>query len=63
MAAINPGRTELAQYFDVAPSGLNIPSWGFNPGDTKLKEGYSYVPSQANPNPVYSFNKTTKIMG
>ena len=61
MASINPGKTELAQYFDVAPSGLNIPSRSFNPGDTKLKEGYSYVPSQSNPTPVYSFNKTTKI--
>ena len=61
MASINPGKTELAQYFDVIPSGLNIPSWGFNPGETKLKEGYSYVPSQGNYTPVYSFNKTTKI--
>jgi hypothetical protein len=61
MASINPGKTELEQYFDVIPSNLNIASHTFDKSKTKLKEGYSYVPSQSNPTPVYSFNQTTQI--
>lgn len=55
------GQKEFDKYFDVAPSGLNIPSLPFDKSKTKLKEGFSYVPSQAAPNPVFSFKKTTRV--
>lgn len=55
------GQNEFAKYFDVAPSGLGIPSRSFDKSKTKLKEGYSWIPSQAAPNPVFSFKKTTQI--
>ena len=54
---------EFEKYFDVAPNpiALRTPSVTFDKSKTKLKEGYSYVPSQSNPTPVYSFKKTTQI--
>jgi len=55
------GQNEFAKYFDVAPSGLRSPSRRFDKSKTKLKEGYSWIPSQAAPDPVFSFNKTTQV--
>ena len=57
----NPN-AEFEKYFDEAPDqiALRTPSVAFDPSKTKLKEGYSYVPSQSNPTPVHTFSKTTK---
>ena len=56
-------RDEFTKYFEELPdlNSLRVPSRTFDKSKNKLKEGYSWVPSQSNPDPVFRFSKTTRI--